>query len=262
MTDLQLIKFAIQRLKVLGYGSQKEIGKLLGYTNESSFSQVLNGKVNIPADLIDRIAGLNDDIKNFIIENRSDIKSNTDSNVRLEAIPLRLADPDGYESTPDKFYELADGSLIMQVPIIPQRAYAGYLRGYADPEFYEDLMTIPLPVDKRHSGAYLGFEVSGNSMVCLDSEELAERSIWPGRIAIGRELSRHQWQYKLHTHNYDTWIIVHKTEGILIKEIVKHDVENCVITVHSLNPKYEDQELHLNDVEQIFSVVQIIKKAR
>ena len=188
--------------------------------------------------------------------------TNTSKSPKLEAIPLRLADPDGYESTPDKFYELADGSLIMQVPIIPLKAYAGYLRGFGDPEFYEDLPTIPLPVEKRHSGAYLGFEVSGDSMVCLDSEELAERSIWPGRIAIGRELSRHQWQYKLHTHNYDTWVIVHKTEGILIKEIVKHDVENCVITVHSLNTKYKDQELHLNDVEQIFSVVQIIKKAR
>lgn len=180
----------------------------------------------------------------------------------IEVIPRRLVDPEGLEATGDKFYELADGSLIMQVPIIPQKAYAGYLIGYADPEFYDDLSVIPLPVDKRHRGNYVGFEVEGRSMVCLESEELAERSIWPGRIAIGRELPKNKWQYKLHTHSYDTWIIVHKDDGILIKEISAHDLGTAEIVVHSLNPEYEDKKISLNDVVQIFSVVQIVNKKR
>jgi transcriptional regulator with XRE-family HTH domain len=179
---------------------------------------------------------------------------------KIEARPTRLMDPEKHEAGVDKFYELADGSIIMQVPIIPQRAYAGYMRGFSDPEFYEDLTTIPVPVDKKHKGNYLGFEVSGNSMVCYDTEELAERSIWPGRIAIGRELSKHQWQYKLHTHNYDAWIIVHRTEGVIIKEIVDQCLDKGEITVHSLNPEYEDQVLKLDEIDQIFNVVQIIKK--
>jgi len=182
--------------------------------------------------------------------------------VRLEAVPLRLADPYSFEATNEKFYQLADGSLIMQVPIITQRAYAGYMVGFADPEFYDDLETIPLPVDKVHGGTYLAFEVSGDSMVNLNSLELAEQSIFPGRIAIGRDLPKEKWKYRLHTHNYDNWIIVHRYKGILIKQISNHRVDEAIITIHSLNPEYEDEELHLNDIEQIFSVVQIVTKKR
>ena len=32
--------------------SQKDLGRKLGYTNESSFSQVINGKVKTPKDFI------------------------------------------------------------------------------------------------------------------------------------------------------------------------------------------------------------------
>ena len=88
---------------------------------------------------------------------------------------------------------------------------------------------------------------------------LFRESILDGWIVIGRELVRSKWAYKLHTHQYDAWVIVHKTEGILIKKIINHDVDNGYITIHSLNPDkniYPDQELFLDDVEQIFNIVQ------
>lgn len=68
MTDLQVIKIAVGRIRTTEKRSQKEIGKLLGYSNESSFSQVLNGKVPLPPDLMEKVMNLNDDIKKFIIE--------------------------------------------------------------------------------------------------------------------------------------------------------------------------------------------------
>jgi len=259
MTDLQLIKISVQRLKAMGLGSQKEIGKKLGYTNESAFSQVLNGKVNIPSDLFDRLSALDNDIKKFINENRT---TDDKPSPRIEAKPLRLADPYGHEATGDKIYELNDGSLVMEVPIVSQRASAGYLRGFADPEFYDDLPTIPVMIDKKAFSTYMGFEVVGDSMVCLDTYELAEKSIFPGRIAVGRLLDRSKWLYKLHIHNYEAWIIVHKTEGILIKAITNHDVEAGKIVIHSLNPKYKDEIFDLDDIEQIFSVVKVEQKTR
>ncbi|RZJ92445.1 MAG: XRE family transcriptional regulator [Chryseobacterium sp.] len=181
---------------------------------------------------------------------------------RLEAIPLRLADPYGFDATNEKIYKLPDDTLIMQVPLITQRAYAGYLVGFSDPEFYDDLETIPLPVESAHRGSYLAFEVSGRSMVNYETDELADLSIRPGRIAIGRDIPKDKWKYKLHTHTTDTWIIVHREKGILIKQIAKQDVDAGIITIHSLNPDYEDEDLHLKDIEQIFSVVQIINKKR
>lgn len=181
---------------------------------------------------------------------------------KIEAIPIRLADPYGLEASTEKIYKLPDESLIMQVPLITQKAYAGYLVGFADPEFYDDLDTIPLPVDALHRGSYLAFEVTGWSMVCYDTDDLAELSIRPGWIAIGRDIPKEKWRYRLHTHTTDTWIIIHQDKGILIKQITNHDVEKGKITIHSLNPEFKDDILNLEQVKQIFSVVQIINKKR
>lgn len=48
--------------------NQEDIGKLLGYTNKSSFSQVINGKVPLPTDFIERLCSLDPDINNVWIE--------------------------------------------------------------------------------------------------------------------------------------------------------------------------------------------------
>jgi transcriptional regulator with XRE-family HTH domain len=152
---------------------------------------------------------------------------------RLEAKPTRLyPDPLDHEDKSQKIIYLPDGTIGMRVPIVPARAYAGYMMGFADPEYYDDLEDILIGVDKEPGGTYLGFEVTGVSMICLDTVELAEESIFPGRIAIGRELSKEHWKTRLHTHNYKNWIFVHKTEGILIKQIANHDVENGIVTIH------------------------------
>lgn len=172
----------------------------------------------------------------------------------LEAKPLRLADPYGYDATNEKIYQLPDDSLIMQVPVIPYKAWASYLRGHADPEFYDGLTTMPVPVDAVHKGAYLIFEVGGESMVNPGSR----KCIWPGEKIIGRDLQKDKWKYKLHINTTDVWVIVHKERGIVVKEIIDHNVDKGEITLHSWNPdknEHPDYKVSLDDVEQIFNVV-------
>jgi len=183
------------------------------------------------------------------------------SKPRLEADVISLA-PDPYDQeNREKIFELADGSLAMNVRVVPAKAQAGYLLGFQDPEYFEDMDVIPVNVLKRHAGDYLAFEVRGDSMTSYDPQ-FARRSIYEGQIAIGRELSKQHWKSKLHIHSNDAWIIVHKSEGILIKEIVKHDVEKGIITVHSLNPDFKDKDYFLGDIEQIFDVLQVVDKRR
>jgi phage repressor protein C with HTH and peptisase S24 domain len=172
---------------------------------------------------------------------------------RLEAEPLYLVHDDIDNPTGD----LGDGLLRMTIKRVPVKAYAGYMRGYQDPEFYEDLSTVTIDVQKEYRGTYLAFEVKGDSMITTDPDLLTAMAL-PGWLAIARELGRHQWRYKLHTHRVDTWIIVHKTEGILIKNIKEHDFDKGTITIHSLNPNYPDETLNLDDIAQIFSVVKYI----
>lgn len=54
-----LIRYAIQGGVVI---NQKDFGQKLGYTNESSFSQIINGKVNEPKDFINKVGGLIPDL--------------------------------------------------------------------------------------------------------------------------------------------------------------------------------------------------------
>lgn len=176
----------------------------------------------------------------------------------LEAKPLRLADPEGLEATGERFYKLPDDTIIMQTPVIPYKAYSSYLRGHADPEFYEGLETIPIPVDKTHKGKYLIFETGGESMVNITTFEMARKSIWPGQKVIGRDLRREHWKYKLHINSTECWIIVHRDRGIVLKEIIDHDVDKGIITLHSWNPdknEHPDYKVSLDDVDQIFNVV-------
>lgn len=184
---------------------------------------------------------------------------------RVEAVPLHLADPHGLEATESKFYDLPDGTTVMQIAVVPQKAWGSYLRGHADPEFYDGFETITVPVNQHHRGTYLAFEMKGRSMVNIDNEEMARKSLWPGQKVIGRNLKREQWEYKLHIHDNDAWVIVHKTEGIVVKEIIDHNVDTGILTLHSWNPdktEYPDYTIHIDDVDQLFNVVDPFGKMR
>src|ERR1035437_2239347 len=105
----------------------------------------------------------------------------------------------------------------MQVPLVNQYAYAGYLNGYTDADYMEELPKVPFIVDREYKGKYVCFEVRGDSM-----DDGSSDSYLPGDIALCREISPNLWQSKLHISKWD-FIIVHKTEGILIKKIMEHN---------------------------------------
>lgn len=56
MSDLDRLKILIRHLIVLGeIPNQRELGKLMGYKNESSFSQILNGKQQMPKVFLNKL---------------------------------------------------------------------------------------------------------------------------------------------------------------------------------------------------------------
>lgn len=141
---------------------------------------------------------------------------------------------------------------LVRVPHVHERAYAGYLTGYADPEYMESLPTTTVSREMVRGGNYVTFTIVGDSMDDRSDESLKDKD-----IVLGKELQRHHWKSKLFINDY-SFIILHKTDGIVCKDIVAHDVEKGIITLHSRNPIYEDYQLNLNDVLQIFFVVQLV----
>ncbi|WP_231489863.1 helix-turn-helix domain-containing protein [Pedobacter sp. Leaf170] len=262
MPENQIEKISTKKDRLLEYISNKDLTirqfEIIAGLSNGSIGKI---KGNISPSMIEKISNAFKDVDWTYIE------AGVGKSPVIEAIPrFGMPDPEIFKDNDDKFaYSEEGGVSAMRVKIVPAKAQLGYLRGFADPEYFDTFEYEIIPVEKEARGAYLGFETVGYSMVNLMSEQWAEKSIFPKRVAIGREVSSHLWKSKLHIHSNDAFIIVHKTDGILIKEIIAHDVEHGIITIHSWNPdkqQYPDEDLYLDDIAQIFNVLTVIDKRR
>lgn len=166
-----------------------------------------------------------------------------------------IGDPTIYDDEGDtRFMEISPGRYRMGTELVPVYAQAGYLTGYADKEYLEELPKHYITVDRYVRGKYRSFEISGESMNNGDINEAMPN----GTIATGREVKRELWTSKLHNHQWPNWIFVHRTEGIIAKQIAHQDIEKGILILRSLNPdkdKYPDFDVDLDDIEQIYNVI-------
>jgi SOS-response transcriptional repressor LexA len=226
--------------------NQATIAAMTGSTS-SYVSQVMNKKVIAGRDFISRfIEGLE---KNGIAIEKEVIVGNENVN----AVKVLRHDMSALALNPnDSVRRINDyGKNTITIPFVNQYAFASYLRGYENQTYMNQLETRTFTVTHEPRGNYLSFEVKGDSM-----DNGTKQSICDGDIVLVREVTSDLWQYKLHLHKW-RFVVVHKTEGILIKEISAHNTETHEITLHSLNSEYPDMVVSLNDVAQLFSVVKI-----
>jgi len=156
-----------------------------------------------------------------------------------------------------EFRYLGQGRHLMITPLVEQYAYAGYTSGWADPEFIQDLPKHAIVVEKLHFGIYRTFETRGESM-----DNGRRESIGNGDLATGRKIDKKYWNSKLHLHRFADYVIV-QNDGIVVKRITHHNVEDGIITCSSLNPDknaYPDFDLSLGDVNELFNVVSVTQK--
>ena len=156
-----------------------------------------------------------------------------------------------------EFRELEDGTFFMSVPLVEDYAEAGYLNGWNDRNFVEELPKHTINVEKRHMGKYRAFRVRGESM-----DDGSRSSICNRDIVVGRNIERQLWNSKFHLHKFEYYVIVHK-EGIVVKRIAKHDVENGIITCISLNPNkslYPDYDINLSDLYEIYNIISVERR--
>lgn len=158
-------------------------------------------------------------------------------------------------TTPIK--EISPGFYLLTTELVPVHAQAGYLIGYQDPEYIDMLPKYTTTVDKYARGKYRHFETNGDSMNNGDISE----AIPDGTIILCREIKREHWKSKLHNHKWPNYVFVHRTEGIVVKQIANQDLLTGEITLRSLNPnkeKYPDYTINLDDVLEIYNVVKRI----
>lgn len=142
----------------------------------------------------------------------------------------------------------------MNVPVVHIKARCGYLAGYADEGYIDSLPTMPVIVDKTYHGRYMIFEAEGDSM-----DDGTRNSICDGDKLLCREVRRDLWLPKLHINDW-YFVIVHRTDGIAIKQITAQD-ENGNITCHSLNDMFNDYSVNLDDVAEIYNVIKVVERS-
>lgn len=138
------------------------------------------------------------------------------------------------------------------VRLVKNKAKAGWSEQYYADEYLEEMPVVMIEADENYKGNYMAFEVDGDSM---------EPDYMEGDILICREIQRHLWRYKLHIKDWD-FVIAHQTNGIMLKEIVDHDVDTGIITCRSINPKYEDFQLDLHNVAYLYNVVEVRQRGK
>jgi phage repressor protein C with HTH and peptisase S24 domain len=155
-----------------------------------------------------------------------------------------------------EFRYLDEERYMIICPLVSQYAYAGYVSGYADPEYIEELPRHSIIVNELRLGSYRSFEVKGDSM-----DNGLKGCYAAGDVVTAKLLQKKYWGSPLHLHRYKRFVII-SDEGIVIKEVVKHDVEKGILTLHSLNEMYDDYEVNLKDVQQIFYVIANTEKSK
>jgi transcriptional regulator with XRE-family HTH domain len=136
---------------------------------------------------------------------------------------------------------LADRNLIHFVPV---KAAAGYLAGYADSEFIDELNTFTLPM--LAGGNYRAFEIIGDSMMPTPS----------GSIIVGEKVDSDIELIK----NNQAYIVVSRNEGIVYKRIVKSNKAKGKLTLVSDNPQYQPYQINAEDVIELWQAQMVLSK--
>lgn len=138
--------------------------------------------------------------------------------------------------------KLANGRA--DIPFVPVKAAAGYLSGYGDPEFIDELNTFTLPM--LSGGDYRAFEIVGDSMLPTPS----------GSVIVGEKVENLD---DVKTNN--TYVVISKTDGIVYKRILKSNRQKNKYTFVSDNPSYQPYTVNAEEILEVWQAQMIISKA-
>lgn len=136
------------------------------------------------------------------------------------------------------------GSSSSVVQFVPVKAAAGYMSGYADPDFLDELNTFTLPM--LAPGEYRAFEIIGDSMLPTPS----------GSVIVGEKISSLE-----DVKSSQPCIVVSKQDGIVYKRVLKNTRSKSKLTLMSDNPDYEPYEVNADNILEMWKAVYVIQKA-
>ncbi len=126
------------------------------------------------------------------------------------------------------------------IEVVTERASAGYLNGYSDPEYVEMLPSMKLPF--VFAGKHRAFPIQGDSML----------PVCTGDFIVGRFV-----EHLRDVEDGKTYIVLSREEGIVYKRMYR--TGNVTFEMRSDNKVYSPYELHAKDILEIWEFVCCLK---
>ncbi|WP_292946728.1 LexA family transcriptional regulator [Olleya sp. UBA1516] len=121
------------------------------------------------------------------------------------------------------------------IEVVPVKASAGYLAGYDDPEYIEQLQKIKLPF--LPTGKHRAFPIKGDSMLPMKD----------GSFVIGRFV-----EDRSEIKSGRTYVLVTLNDGMVYKRVYNNiDLNNSLLLI-SDNKTYNDYSVPINEVLEIW----------
>ena len=123
------------------------------------------------------------------------------------------------------------------VELVTQKASAGYLSGFQDPEFVKDLPKISIPVLPKNK-TYRAFEIQGDSML----------PVQPGSIIFAEYI-----EDITSVKNGKLYILVTRNDGIVFKRVFNFSDQEHKLLLVSDNRLYQPYGVDAGDVLEVWA---------
>jgi len=226
---LQLIKLVIM---AVSNQNLKYLRKLRGWTQEE-FANKLRIKRSLLGAYEEERAEPRIDVLEVVCDM---FKLTLDDILRKD-----LSDNKGNYLVKRRAMKLAQGR--PDIPFVPIKAAAGYLAGFEDPEFIDELNTFTLPM--LSGGNYRAFEIVGDSMLPTPS----------GSVIVGEKLENLD-----DVKNNVACIVVSRNEGIVYKRVQKNGRQKNKLTLVSDNPVFHPYTVNAEEVLEMWQAQVVISR--
>lgn len=127
------------------------------------------------------------------------------------------------------------------INVVPNKAIAGYLNGYSDKEYIQDLSCFNLPVHEiSPNRTYRIFQIKGDSMLPIPSDAYI--------------ISQYIENWELIKDN-DSYIVLTKDDGVVFKRVSNRISERNEVLLTSDNPAYPPYSIKIDSVLEIWKAV-------
>ncbi|MBI1182810.1 helix-turn-helix domain-containing protein [bacterium] len=130
------------------------------------------------------------------------------------------------------------------VPLVPVKAAAGYLSGFADPEYVGQLPQFVMPFPElSHKRSYRIFQTTGDSMLPVES----------GSYIIAEYVAN--WH---DIQDFECYIVLTKNDGVVYKRLVNKVQQNHELLFISDNKEYKAYTVSTDEIVEVWKALGLI----